>query len=319
MPSRLPALLAVIGLATFASAQDTTPTFTSKSDLVVVPTVVSKGGSPLTGLHKQDFVLMHDGKAEPIAEFEEVEALPAKMELAPLPPHTVQNFAAASNHQDVVVLLLDFLNGSRDTANFMRSYIKDMTDQFAAARTPVTVLLLTQKGLLQIHSFTSSPENLTKTVEQWTARGSTLGDDNASPAWKAPAGSSWANPMMVTSPVEGGQTLSQYAQMPGFTQRSLDRGRMTAQAVEDIAQAFRGIPGRKKLIWMSIGFPHGLAMTPAMGEDVPTAGQLANPQQGSSQQKTYLRPSGLPHSGNMLGTRLATPTSWCIPLTATAP
>ena len=53
--------------------QTSTTTFTSSSELVLIPTVVNdKSGSHISGLKKDEFVLKQDGKNYPIAVFEEV-------------------------------------------------------------------------------------------------------------------------------------------------------------------------------------------------------------------------------------------------------
>ena len=70
-------LIAIAALSSVpASTQDgqaATATFSSSSELVLVPTVVNdKSGIHMSGLTKQDFVLRQDGKTRSISVFEEV-------------------------------------------------------------------------------------------------------------------------------------------------------------------------------------------------------------------------------------------------------
>ena len=51
-------------------------TFTSRTELVLVPVVVKdKSGEPVAGLTKDDFDLQDSGKSKPIATFEEVKTV----------------------------------------------------------------------------------------------------------------------------------------------------------------------------------------------------------------------------------------------------
>src|SRR5438874_740595 len=69
-------LVVTILVGTPATSQDGQPspaTFSSSSELVLVPTVVNdKSGTHIPGLAKQDFALKQDGKTRSIAVFEEV-------------------------------------------------------------------------------------------------------------------------------------------------------------------------------------------------------------------------------------------------------
>jgi len=245
-------LLCALLLATAATAQQgesSVPSFKSSVELVVVPAVVTRDGADVHGLKKNDFVLMRDGKAEQIAFFEEVDAVPAKVEKVSLPANTVQNYASADGHQDVVILFLDFLNASWTTSARIRSELSDITKKLAATHTPVSVLLLTPKGLVQIHSFSSSGEELTKAVEMWTS-----GAARSSPAHDTAL--EWTNLLNATDVAESAAALRQYTGTMDFIERTrIDISEMTVRAIEQISESFRGIPGRKKLIWLSTGFP----------------------------------------------------------------
>jgi VWFA-related protein len=241
--------LCSFALLSAAAAQDPDTIFKSKAELVLVPAVVTKDKEPVRGLTQKDFVLLHDGKPETIAVFEEIDATPARIEAVRLPAHTVQNYAPANAHQDVVILLLDFLNGSWSSSALIRTYIADMAKSLAEAHTPVTVLLLTRNGLVQVHSFTSAPENLAKAIDRWSSNAPLDREQGveAMPRW-----SSAIAAMDTADTTVALQRFAIHSEL--LNAANLDKASMASDAVEQIAEAFRGIPGRKKLIWVSTGF-----------------------------------------------------------------
>jgi VWFA-related protein len=200
----------------------------------------------MRGLSAVDFVLLRDGETESIAVFEEIETTPARAEPVTLPLRTAQNYGVASAHQDVVILFLDFLNGSWSTSARIRSYLGDVARQFAEAHIPVTVVLLSHRGLVQVHSFSSDLQNLTKAIEQWNSGAPITEGDFLS----------WSNPFTPTGTAQSQTTLREFAIPLGYLNaRALDKAAMTLHSIEQLAEAYRGVPGRKKLIWMSTGFP----------------------------------------------------------------
>ena len=263
-------VLASCGLALWSATagqaqQVPSVTLKSKAELVLVPTLVTEQGKPVRGLTAQDFILLHDGQAENIAVFEEVEAVPASVQRPTLPPHTVQNYASADSHQDVVILLLDFLNASWSTRARILSYLSsDLARQFADARIPISVLLLSSNGLVEAHSFTSDPEDLVKGVQQWSAK---------LPYRMPVVFSSWTDPTAPTTPLWTATALRRSIAadnvIAGPWRRAIQEAAAvnTADAIQQIAEAYRGVPGRKKLIWISTGFP--MAFVP--GGEAPEA------------------------------------------------
>ncbi len=249
-------VVAVLFLSAPLLAQQGDPTFRSKAELVQVPVVVTRDHQPLTGLSAKDFRLLNDGKPQEIAVFEEVDAVAARMTEPQLPPRTVQNFASADSRQDVVILLLDFLNASASTRARIRSYLPDMVRQFVDSRTPISVLLLTRDGLIQVHSFTSDPANLVSAVEQWSKNFKVTGEKIQ------PTPPGWSTPFSPTGLRQSAQTLEEYGpfqSLSSFTVREV--GAITAGAAQQIAQSYGGLPGRKKLIWMSTRFVSGTSVT----------------------------------------------------------
>ncbi len=232
-----------------AFAQQKEPPATTikrRAELVLVPAVVTQDGKPVAGLTAKDFVLLHNGHAESVDVFEEIDATPAKVAPVAMPPRTVRNYATADSRQDVVILLLDYLNSSWSTRARIHSYLGDMMRQFTAAQTTVSIFFLSRDGLLQMQSFTSDLATLAKAIDRWQT--GKIDMSPTAPRWESPF-----------TPVQDAQTDRVFSEIERYRDllgdATVRRAEITADAIEQISEAYRGIPGRKKLIWMSTGFP----------------------------------------------------------------
>lgn len=260
----LTACLLAFGPAFGQQKEPPAPTIKRRSELVLVPVVVTPDGirpfkGRVRGLTAKDFILLHNGQPEQIAEFEEIEAIRPRVARLIVPPRTVQNYAPADSHQDVIILLLDYLHANRSADALMRSHFIAMVQELTAMRLPFTVLVLSHKGLVLVHSYTSDPENISKAVAQW------ISDEPAKKANKNEQVSNaipdWAS---LAAPMDAAQTalaLQLSAGLPEKSPRGVDyepageigQEARTLRAIEQLAEAFRGIPGRKKLFWTSTG------------------------------------------------------------------
>lgn len=253
MPKNLTVSLLSLFLSTNVLAQQgqtPPPIFKSKTELVQMPVIVTDQGQPVRGLTARDFLLLRDGAPEPIAVFEEVDAVAPLTKRDVLPPNTSQNyFSEAGDHrQDVVIVVLDFLNATEvDTSGNLRTSIKDTAKQLSDTNTPATVLLLSRDGLMRLQSFTAGPDNFLKSVERWENK-----------EHEGPEGKKTKLERLDGNTQENyaADLLSKYAWRNNSPNPFLGREQatLTMEALEDIAQSFRGVPGRKKLIWMSPTF-----------------------------------------------------------------
>ncbi len=237
----LRALLAVClaaGLAaaqTHAQAPAEDPTFRSKTELVTVPVVVTKDGKHVPGLKMEDFHLLHNGKPEKIAVFEEVrDRRGAATQTTQAAPDVVQNYVPPES-QDVVIIVINANDWYSE--NNVRAYLGDIAKSLAASRTPVSVLLFVRNTLVQVHSFSSSTTDLAKSVDDYLERNRqfrTLGN-------------------ALSDRLDNDTTLADF---PGayLEQARLMDGRARMDAISQLAMAYRGVPGRKKLIWMANSF-----------------------------------------------------------------
>ena len=223
--TRLTALFLLLTLA--ANAQDAatphTATLTVNARLVVLDLVVrDKDGKPVTDLTANDFRVYEDGQLQRIRSFE-----------APsthtLPAATLANTAtvfdpaqpAPFGQSPVSVLILDQLNTHFADSSFARRSLRDLLlKQPALLNQPTTLLTVYDNNFKLLQPFTRDREALLKALAA------------------APTKMAWqleTNGSADYGPIE-----------------RLDQ---SLHALEQIAQSYASIPGRKNLIWVGGGFP----------------------------------------------------------------
>jgi VWFA-related protein len=266
----LQAVLALAGIVVsffFASGlqaqttSSTSPTFTSATELVLIPTVVSdKTGAHIAGLKKEDFTLKQDGKPHPIAVFEEVKTDTTGLRRADGEHGTFSNFVTGGNgYRRLNIIVLDFLNTPfADQANARKELLKFLSE-VAKSGEPMCLLALTRRGLTLLHDFTDDPKILAEGVRNVKADTAPLIHESEVDPGHPPPGDSLGAflTMLIRQQLESEAVLaSTEAKDAAFT---------TVQALQQIAKAFRGLPGRKALIWASSGFPFSLSpISPVM-------------------------------------------------------
>lgn len=205
-------------------------TFTSRTDVVLVPVAVrEKSGQVASGLKKESFRLMVDGKPVSLASFEEVEsgAAPA---LLPVERGVYTNrIANEEQPQRLTVLLLDYLNTPFLNREEERREVAKFVQQELKPDEPVALLALTRGGLRLLQSFTTSSGDLTVAVRRSRMSRSEMN------------GLHWVGPMPQDPP---GQFILR------------ERIRTTLEKLEQLGNALAGVPGRKVVVWMTGGFPY---------------------------------------------------------------
>jgi VWFA-related protein len=240
------------------NAQTSQPaaTFTSSTELVLIPTVVNdKSGVHIAGLHKEDFTLKQDGKSHPIAVFEEVNTDSTRMRRSAGEHGTFSNFetGSGSDYHRLNIIVLDFVNTPfSDQANARNELLKFLSEA-AESGEPMCLLALTRGGLTLLHDFTDDPRLLAAALRKTEPNTAPLIHESAVDTGHPPTGD--ATGAMLTKLIrEQLENESQLASTEAKNTTSL-----TVQAFQQIANAFRGLPGRKSLIWASSGFPFSLS------------------------------------------------------------
>jgi VWFA-related protein len=166
---RIPAYLAIAAIAFLLTsplqtqtAQTNATTFTSSTELVLIPTVVNdKSGAHIPGLQEEEFALKQDGKSHPIAVFEEVKTNSAREHRSQGQHGTFSNLEpGSSDYHCLNIIVLDFVNTPfPDQANARIALLKFLSE-VAESGEPMCLLALTSRGLIMLHDFTDDPKRL---------------------------------------------------------------------------------------------------------------------------------------------------------------
>ena len=240
---RVPVFLA---LSVLLTAQET-PVFRVGTRLVELSVVVTgKDGKPLQDLTENDFEVLENGKAMPLAFFNPAGAEAPAAE--PLPPGVFSNRPeyAPAPPRSVTVILLDWLNTDPRDQQFARAqvarFLKDLNP-----RDRVAIYTLSG-GLRVAHDFSDDPASLAKAAEKIRAE------------WP-PAGLS-EEQLLLRQAELAEQFLAQATGQPELDARNEAanfskelRVTQTLKQFEFIAQRLAGLPGRKNLVWVSAGIP----------------------------------------------------------------
>ncbi len=243
-------------------------TIKTKVRLVLVDVVVTNGkGDAVTGLQKQDFEVLEDGKPQTISTFEEHHgAPPTQIKVPPLPPHVYTNFPVTQTADSVNVLLLDALNTpSRD-----QSYVHSQMIKYLKTIPPGTrVAIFTLASRLRmLQGVTTDSSELLAVLNRAKAgpSQSPLLPSNAEAdadqrmidfMEENSAGPSTAPATLAMAAVDPINAMKQFLADTAAIQTEL-RISITLQSLQQLARYLSSVPGRKNVIWFSGSFPAGI-------------------------------------------------------------
>jgi VWFA-related protein len=227
-----------------------------QANLVLVDVVVTNNGAAVSGLPKEKFHLLENGKPQAITVFEEhrPEDALAIANVPPPEPNVYNNFPDFTISSAANVLLLDALNTPLSDQMRVRQqmiqYLKNIPPG-----TRIAVFTLASR-LRIVEGFTTDSSVITKAL-------SGKGGPQQSVVLDTDADQESADMINdMTSAGASGQAIASLQQFQADLasfQTDL-RVRMTLDAMKDLARYLNPIPGRKNLIWFSGSFP--LAIDP---------------------------------------------------------
>lgn len=235
------------------AASGMAPKFTSKSQLVLVPVVVTgKNGEHVGGLRREAFKIEEHGKAREATIFEEVKTVAANTKVRQAAEGR-SNFAFGDAQSwRMTVVVLDMLNtpylyqaeGKRELIRYLSKSLE--------REEPTTLFGLGRSGLKQLHPFSTDTSVLIEALKKVKGE---IGAEEIEEQSEA----------MVADLAGNGQDSSAEAQLisdfvndsEALTSANIQREaiRTTLTAMTQIAHAYAAIPGRKTMIWASGGFP----------------------------------------------------------------
>ena len=200
-----------------------TPALTVNARLVVLDVVVrDKSGKRVTDLTEKDFRVFEDGMPQSIRSFE----APSTHTLPPASadnPATVYDPAqpASFGQSAVTVLVLDQLNTHFADSSFARRSLREyLLKQPELLTQPTSLLTIYEHNFSQLQGFTRDRSVLLKALEA------------------APVHNAWT--LETSNSADWGP---------------VERLDQSLHDLEQIAQSYARIPGRKNLIWVGGGFP----------------------------------------------------------------
>lgn len=254
----LPSLFLVAGIALAQQApqsqQQPSATFKKSAELVTVPVVVTdKSGKPVRGLTKDDFVIQENGKTpRAIATFEAVETA-SGLKVNPKPQAgEFSNYTGSSTQPTrITIIALDMVNTPFASQGRVKAELLKFLAKNLRGDEPTALLTITRNGVKQLHPFTSNPQLLITALQKVTNTQSNMEMNEIAQD----------NPSDPNSLTDLEQQLEDFqrdneAMVNAFYQKNaiLD----TMFSLEQVAQAYSGLPGRKTLVWASSGFPFHL-------------------------------------------------------------
>jgi VWFA-related protein len=226
------------------------------TELVLVPVVLTdKKGQPIAGVAKGAFRLEENGKTQNIAVFEEVKSSETAAQTAkPANDQETENIEVHNTRPArLTIVVLDMLNTPLIRQQPAKLALINYFSEKISREEPTALLGMNSKGLQELHPFTTDTAvliaALKKVKEQYT-----VGDMNTSVADMTNS----LTDSLASSTETTAQQITRFLQHTddmeaAYFQRETTR--QTLVAFEQIAQAYKAIPGRKTLIWASAGFP----------------------------------------------------------------
>jgi len=232
-------------LAAAAVAQET-PVLRVNTRLVEVDVVVHSKGSIVADLKQDDFTVFDNGKPQKIASFNVVSSKTAAGKSIPRPPGAVSNriIMSGSEPAGTTIVLYDTLNTVPEDQSYGRRALVEYLgtlqrgDHFA--------LYSLNKTLSVIQDFTDDPDRIRGAARRASPEASVdqTSDDLAAD-------------LLASAPDLGDDIangMQQNATMLMLDAAQVNRAVITGKALELIAKHLQGLPGRKKLIWISSSF-----------------------------------------------------------------
>ena len=225
--------------------QQSSPKITSRSELVLVPTLVrDKSGAHVAGLSKGDFALLENGAEREISVFEEIRTSGARPSRPSLPAGEFGNYLGNQPVPGrVTIILMDAINTKFSDRAYAREQILKFLQETASSKEPIALLLLHRGGVRVIHDFTTDPAVLAEAVRRFQ-----LGPGT-------PVAQTEEEDPILSD--ETDQLSKAMQEMEGniLASERMLAAQLTLDGLEQICRAYAAIPGRKSVIWASGGFP----------------------------------------------------------------
>lgn len=242
-------VIPIAALAQKAQPSSANSTLQVTSRIVYVDVVVrDSAGNIVRGLTAKDFQLMEDGKPQKVEFFADHTNDFSRVAETPASKLQFSNVGPVSN--SVNIILFDFSN----TAPLDMLYARKQMIRFLEALPPghQTALFVLGKRLYMLQNFTGSTERLIAAAKSMKLKSSVM---NSTGSQQQEVDFVAAFNKAVGSHNPSGHSMAAdglFLQTGDEAQQSID---ITRNALNEIAAAVSGYPGRKNLYWLADRFP----------------------------------------------------------------
>jgi len=237
-------VLCLAAAAAALSAQEP-PVVRVNTRLVEVDVVVHSKGQAVADLKLDDFTVLDNGKPQKVAAFNVVSSRNSSGKSTPLPPGVVSNRLIDSDQEPgKTIVLYDMLNTVPEDQSYARQALVKYLDTLQKG--DHFALYTLGKALSVIQDFTDDPDRIRRAARRASPEASAdqTADDLADDLL--------ANAPHTGDPIADAMYVSSVKEMQDAAQ--VNRAVITTKALELIARHLKGLPGRKKLIWISSSF-----------------------------------------------------------------
>ena len=222
--------------------------------------VMDKNGRAVSGLRKEDFQVLENGKPQVITFFEpNFTNVEGALQRSTLPTNTFTNIPIADPHNVTNVLLLDALNSWPED----RMYAQVQMVKYLASLPPnlrIGIFTLTGEKLNLIQGFNQDSSALRAAIAKFTSKRSAASSLSKPAEQQAlvatvdemkQAAKETNNPRLT----ESADALQHFLKMGVGIVDEHDSLRTTLNALQSLARYLAAVPGRKNLFWLVGNFP----------------------------------------------------------------
>jgi VWFA-related protein len=234
-------------------------TFSARSELVLVPAIVTDGsGAHVANLSKDDFSVLENGVEQKIATFEEVKATAAPVHRAMGPAGEFSNLSPTllAQPRRVNIIVLDLINTPFSDQAYARRELMKYLAQSISSGDLTTLLTMNRGGIKIVVDFTTDPAVLVAALKKVRGTADLMAGENVDAI--AADADAQADPTSVNAAASSISDLFTHMEAESARFQQQISTQATLDAFEGIANAYAGVPGRKALIWMTAAFPFDL-------------------------------------------------------------
>jgi VWFA-related protein len=218
---------------------------------VLVPvSVKDKSGKHVAGLKQDVFNLRQDGREQKISVFEELSTNMKPAERPKLPAGVFTNTMADAQQRRLVIIALDTINTAFSDQHYAREHLIKYLSDSVEPDALLCLVTVSRGGIKLVHDFTTDPKLLVAALHK--VKG--MPGMNEAVSANDPT-----LDMMQNDPMFQSEVAALNAFVNANTEMQRNDWRMqvlaTLDAMNQLSQAFAGVPGKKALLWATGSFP----------------------------------------------------------------